>query len=326
MSECEGKKDNSTWDLTDFTAAIMSYNRGDYLKVCALSCLENLPDCKVVIYDDQSDDPETLEALSELSQSGCRIVTSSATDLRERHGGLYSNMQRALNECETRYLIYLQDDTQVVRLFDQETAHVVRQIFSDQDVAFVRSQFYKESDIKRFFPDFKSDHNGNFLAPKDTYEDCDKDHAYCDVMIADVQKLRQVNWQFRHLERENQLLAKKYFKYMPYLWNPFVFYCPEVPSYRDRKLYLASRIAQRKRCGIIAKFDNLDGDKLDAFLSRPKDNWPIAETFLSTNVPDVKRPFVFQDYAKTPWLHILYKVESRLWRMAFPILRILKLR
>jgi len=320
------KKTDQEPHLADFTAAIMSFNRGDYLKNCALSCLENLPGCKVVIYDDQSDDPYTLSVLSELAQMGCEVVTNTDADLQERHGGLYTNMQMALNKCATDYLIFLQDDTQVVRFLESKTAQTIRDLFADPDIAFVRSQFFKQHDIARFAPDFNADHHFEYLAPTHAYDDCDKDHAYCDVMIADVEKLRAVNWQFRHLERDNQYLAKKYFKYMPYLWHPFVFYCPEVPSYRDRKLYLASRIVQRKRRGILVTFNRLEGTLLDAFISRSKGDWPIAENFLTTNIADIKKPFVFQDYAKTPWLYILYKVESRLWRMVSPILRILNIK
>ena len=308
----------------DFTIAIMSFNRGKYLRLCALSCLKNLPDIQIIIYDDNSDDLQTIDILEELQNLGCRIVRVTETELTARHGGLYDNMQRALDECQTPWLVYLQDDVQVVRTLDKNTADVIRTQFQDPDIAFIRSQFFKESDMWRFRKHLSVAPERGVLEPIDTYKNCDIDHSYCDVMIADVAKLRAVNWQFEGLERANQHRAKQHFKYMPYLWNPFVFYCPEVPSYRDRKLYLASRIVQHKRNNEIVSYLPIEGETAKAFLERNNDRWPIAEDFLVPTLNDVRQPFVFQDYAKTWWLHALYKIESRLWRIFTGIFRVFR--
>ena len=309
---------------SDISVAIMSYNRGGYLLNCVESCLRNLPGFAVKIFDDQSDDPATVQVLAKARSLGCEVVSSDIVLEKERHGGLYDNMQRAMTECQTRFLIYLQDDTQIVRFVDQATLSLIYRVFDDDDIAFIRSQFFKQLDMHRFRPHFPRDLDGDVLEPIDQYESCDVDHAYCDIMIADVRKLRKAHWNFRPNERANQILAKSLFKFMPYLRHPFVFYCPEVPSYRDRKLYLASRIVQRARSGGIIRFEDLTGVKLARFLGRPLSEFPIAEDWLTPNLPDVKRPFVFQDYSRTRWLTVLYKVESRLWRMWKPFRRLMR--
>jgi len=306
----------------DFTIAILSYNRGGYLLNCVESCQRNMPGCSIRIYDDQSDDPATVDALDRVREMGCEVFSTDAILEKERHGGLYANMQRALSDCESPYLIYLQDDTQIVRLVDAWTVSQIEEIFSDEDVAFIRSQFFKQMDMHRFRRHFPDKIQGDVLEPIGRYRDCDVDHAYCDIMIADARKLRAVDWKFRPNERANQIQAKSLFKFMPYLRHPFVFYCPEVPSYRDRKLYLASRIVQKGRMGKIVPLNDLEGDRLSKFLNRPFSDFPIAEDWLSANLPDVRRPFVFQDYSRTWWLTALYKVESRLWRMWKPFRRL----
>jgi glycosyltransferase involved in cell wall biosynthesis len=308
----------------DFTIAILSYNRGGYLLNCVDSCLRNMPGCAVRIYDDQSDDPATAGALKIARDRGCEVISSETVLDKERHGGLYANMQRALADCDSPYLVYLQDDTQIVRRVDGPTIALIAETFTDADVAFIRSQFFKQMDMHRFRAHFPEQIRGDILEPIGRYRDCDIDHAYCDIMIADARKLKAAGWTFRPNERANQILARSLFKFMPYLRHPFVFYCPEVPSYRDRKLYLASRIVQKSRNGRIVRLNDLDGDRLEAFLNRPQSEFPIAEDWLTADLPDVIRPFVFQDYSRTRWLTVLYKVESRLWRMWKPFRRLMR--
>lgn len=307
-----------------FTIAILSYNRGGYLLNCVESCQRNMPGSCIRIYDDQSDDPATVDALDRVRDMGCEVFSSEKILEKERHGGLYANMQSALSDCESPYLIYLQDDTQLVRLVDAETISLIEEAFADVDVAFIRSQFFKQMDMHRFRPHFPEEIQEDVLEPIGRYRSCDIDHAYCDIMIADARKLRAAEWRFCPNERANQIQARSMFKFMPYLRHPFVFYCPEVPSYRDRKLYLASRIVQKGRMGKIVRLNDLVGDRLSLFLSRPLSEFPIAEDWLTPTLPDVKRPFVFQDYSRTWWLTALYKVESRLWRMWKPFRRLLR--
>jgi len=311
-------------NLSDFTVAVFSYNRGPLLRNCVSSCVANLSGAKVIVYDDQSDDDETLSILDDLRAIGAEIRSVTYADQNDRHGGLYRNMQLALEECKTRFLVFLQDDTQIVRQLDSSTADVIRSTFSDPNIAFVRSQFFKQMDVSRFLPHFVLESENGSIRPRDEYKACDIDHAYCDVMIADADLLKASKWQFRQLERDNQKQARELFRYMPYLKHPFVFYCPEVPSYRDRKLYWASRIVQNSRNGEIVNFMKMSDEKLKELSELPDGTLPIAENYLVPSSDDVVHPFVFQDYARTWWLHALYKIESRLWRLASPLIKLIR--
>lgn len=58
------------------------------------------------------------------------------------------------------------------------------------------------------------------------------------------------------------------------------------------------------------------------FISRDINIWPIAEDFIEATNPDVKKPFVFQDYSKSKWLLLLYKIESGIFKTIQSILSI----
>jgi glycosyltransferase involved in cell wall biosynthesis len=307
----------------EFTIAIFSFNRGGLLKNCVESCLSCFEGAQIIVYDDDSDDPDTLKILQGLGAEKVDVRPTNYQREQERHGALYRNMQRALSDCATPYLVFLQDDMQVVRRVKHATLETIASAFDDPHIAFVRTQFFKQMDILRFTPHFHEKAVDGLIRPIGTYSGCDIDHSYCDVMVADVEKLRNADWSFQSSERGNQHLAKVHFKYMPYLQKPFVFYCPEVPSYRDRKLYLASRIVQNKRQGQVIRYHTMTDQDTSRLENLQAGVLPVAEDFLRPTVHDVKRPFVFQDYARSNWLHVLYKIESRLWRIIAPLARLL---
>jgi len=305
----------------EFTIAIFSFNRGGLLQNCVESCLSCFEGAQIIVYDDDSDDPATLEILQHFNSDKVDVRFTDYQTQQARHGALYRNMQRALTDCTTPYLLFLQDDMQIVRRVEHDTLETIASAFDDPDIAFIRTQFFKKMDVSRFRLHFHEKAVGGLILPIGAYSECDIDHSYCDVMVADVETLRNADWSFQGLERGNQHLAKTHFKYMPYLRKPFVFYCPEVPSYRDRKLYLASRIVQYQRQGQVIRYHTMTDEDTSRLENLLDDILPVAEDFLLPNVLDVKRPFVFQDYARSNWLHILYKIESRLHRIMTPVVR-----
>ena len=295
------------------TIGIFSYNRGQYLKNLLDSIDRHIPMAKVVIYDDNSDDRLTQRVLAETHHTVSHCWDSAAG---KRHGNLYGNMQKALDDCTTPLLLFLQDDTQIVRDLDQGTLDTISAAFSHDNVAFLRIQFSKQLGHKSLLAQLKPDENERFYWPETTSSDMPWGHVYWDVTLADVAKLRASKWTFQETERGNQKQARELFLCAPYLADPFIFYCPEVPSYRDRKLYLASKLVQRRRGGRVVAYHPMTVQAQADFLARPLTVPPVAEQFLEPTEPDVVRPFVFQDYSRNRWLTALYKVESRLVRIA----------
>jgi hypothetical protein len=111
---------------------------------------------------------------------------------------------------------------------------------------------------------------------------------------------------------------------MPILADCFVFFCPEVPCYRNKKMFWASKIAQSKLKGRISALKAMSKTQNSNFSSRNINIWPIAEDFIEATNPDVKKPFVFQDYSKSNLLLLLYKLESGLFKSIQSILSFAK--
>ncbi|MDZ7641149.1 MAG: glycosyltransferase [Desulfurivibrio sp.] len=88
---------------------IFSYNRGNFLKNCVQSIESCSPDSKIAVFDDDSDDTETISVLRDLGEK--HTVFTSTEHSSHHLGGLYNNMQNALEYCQDEELVcFLQDD------------------------------------------------------------------------------------------------------------------------------------------------------------------------------------------------------------------------
>ena len=74
--------------------AIFSYNRGAYLKNCVDSLQRNMPGIGWTVYDDGSDELETVAYLQTLGEA-VQPMKSAGDD---RHGGYYNNIVELGNE------------------------------------------------------------------------------------------------------------------------------------------------------------------------------------------------------------------------------------
>ena len=77
------------------------------------------------IYDDGSDLSEMKNFLFENSD----LVGARLKGLDSKHGGLYANMQSALDEAQEDYVLLMQDDTQIVRKMEQEDLEAINRAF-----------------------------------------------------------------------------------------------------------------------------------------------------------------------------------------------------
>jgi glycosyltransferase involved in cell wall biosynthesis len=288
--------------MSALTIAVFSYNRGAYLRNCVASVMRNMPFADVRIYDDNSTDPETLSVLAGLGLPVLRPVQSESG----RHGGLYANMSRALDEAASGMILFLQEDMQIVRPVQPEELDGIARILETPKRAFVFPGFMKSSSMSRYQRLMVADSGLRaYVARPDGADRI----TYVDAMIADVAKLRAAGWRFSASERENAAKAAALFADMPYLGDPFLFYCPEVPIYRNRMQSLSSRIAARLTGSDVKAFHDLTGIETQALLHRPLADWPVAEIWLTPVNPNVRRPFVFKDVKVRWWLNILNKAE-----------------
>lgn len=292
--------------MTGLTVAVFSFNRGAYLENCVASVRRNLPFADLRVYDDTSTDPHTLEVLARLGQA----VMRPGQLTNARHGGLYANMAAALADCTTPYLLFLQEDMQVVRPVAATELATIDAIFTENPRrAFVCPNFMKSTSLRRYRSQLTANpglraYVGLAVGPKSI--------AYIDVMVAHVARLREADWTFGPTEGAGALRARRLFGDMPYLGDPFTFYCPEVPIYRNRLQSWSSRIAARLTGADVKAFHDLDAGQTARLRARSLDDWPVAEIWLQPLNPRVRQPFVYKDVKLRWWLNLLNKAER--WR------------
>lgn len=293
---------------SELSIAIFSYNRGQYLRNLLDSISTHIPGVEVRIYDDNSDDPDTIHLLNNCGHS---VYKPDKTTMN-RHGNLYVNMQSALEGASTNYLIMLQNDLQIIRDFSDIDLSTIQETFENTQIGFLRPQFMRQGSYLKFLDQLILDSERDIYFPIKESEGVEVGNAYCDVMICSVQNLRAVNWSFEDSENGNAKKARQIFKHMPQMFNPFIFYCPEVPCYRNRRIFLASKIASFRLKGQIIKFASMTTNEMHSFINRNRNIPPVAEDFLRPSDSDVLYPFVFEDFRRKKFLLALYKVERRL--------------
>lgn len=294
--------------------AIFSYNRGAYLKNCVDSLLRNWPGAHFTVYDDGSDEPQTVAYLQSLGERVCHMKS----ECDHRHGGYYNNMQSALTATQADYLLMLQDDLQIVRPFGASDLSAIHAVFEhNPDVAFVSPLFMKGSKRAYFQQRYQPDAGlrcYKWLA--DPLETAKVPRKYADIAVLHVARLRQCGWQFAASEEANGALADALFGDMIQAAEPWVFYVPEEPAYRGRVLTLGAKLAARMSGNQVKSFQDMTAQASWVFAHRDLSAYPFAEDFVDTVDPSVRKPYKFNVY-RTRWLPlILNKLElwlRRLW-------------
>lgn len=300
--------------LEKLEVAIFSFNRPAYLRNAVESARANLPGARIRVFDDNSTDPELLAYLDGLGDAVVRADARSSA----RHGGLYANMQRAFDMAERPLLLMLQDDVQVVRPVDAEDMADLERIFaSDPKCAFVSVLFMMGARMRRFrrllapVPE-----RGVYDAPPTLSErNRQRRLAYFDVCLWNVERLRRADWSVLPTEDQNVRRARDLFTTMPVMKNPFVFFCPEVPFFRNRSQMLSARLAARFVGRDLKSFRPFTPDDVAAFRARPISIWPRAEDFLHPADPRVVRPFVYKDVKARWWIYAIHKIEQALRKL-----------
>ena len=297
--------------LPSLDIAIFSYNRGAYLKNCVDSLQRNMPWIGWTVYDDGSDEPDTVAYLQSLGE---HVLHMKSTDA-DRHGGYYYNMQAALDATQADYLLMLQDDLQVVRPFALEDLSRIHQVFDQSpSTVFISPLFLKGSKRAYFQQRYQPDAGLRcyrwFADPNETGKVPQK---YADIAVLHVARLRQSGWRFAASEEANGALADQLFGDMVQVADPWVFYVPEEPAYRGRVLTFGAKLAVRMSGNQVKSFQDLSPQALLAFAQRDLGVYPFAEDFVDTVDPTVRKPYKFNAY-RTRWLPLILNKLELLWR------------
>lgn len=295
---------------------IFSYNRGAFLDNCIRSVEACCSEPSIIIFDDNSDDPATLAALKKHERKHKVLKPGASSGAESKHGGLYSNMQEVINlEHQDELICFLQDDVQIIRALTQEDLQYIDSIFATHpNTAFLNPTFLKGIRRNREISTIKYD--GSYGAYFRTHSKQSVGTFYSDIVIANIPRLKAVNWQFGNRENRNETVAKKHFSAMPYMENPFVMWLPNVPAYRGKVKTLALKIAEKKFNCKLYPFNLLTVDQSYHFIERDKSTLPIAEDFLSIQGrPKDKGPWRYHPLQGTFFLKQLNSIELKLKKL-----------
>ncbi|MCB1409320.1 MAG: glycosyltransferase [Rhodobacteraceae bacterium] len=296
------------------TVAIMSYNRPEYLRNCLESVRRHLPQARVLVMDDASDDPRQLDALRHAqADAAVRVVIGGAGS--DWHGGLYGNMQRALDLCETPLLLYLQDDSQIVRDVNPDEIAALLDHLTRTGAAFLYPFFLKAKKKRAWARRFVPDAAHRLMRPV-RGADGVAQLTYADIALAHVPVLRRADWHFQRSEPANETQAAARFpEGMAILADPWGFYCPEVPVFRHRERTRSwvHRLTTRGDGG-ANRLRPLDAATLARLRGRTPPDLPIAEDWVTAESPRIKTPFVFDEMKRNKLIWLAFVLEQRVRR------------
>jgi len=294
------------------TFCIFSFNRAQFLKNCVDSIQQAAPYADIWIFDDRSDDLETRTYLQEVTTVA--TVVQPALKGGKKHGGLYHNMQTAIEQLKEHPLVcFLQDDTQLVRPIDIEEVDSIEKVFEENASAgFMHPCYIKGIDLtKRPLVDDPGPTSSTF------YRRSTNQSAgihYSDLAITKPARLLQKGWRFQQSEPENDKQAKRLFGPMIYMYSPFAMWLPDVPTWRGKRKTLGLRLAEKKkRCGFYP-FRVLSEQESIAFVSRAPKDLPVAESFLHCTSQIPSKPWSYNPLTKQRWFKLLNNAEVRLRR------------
>lgn len=293
---------------------VFSFNRGRYLENCIDSIEACAPGHSIIIFDDNSDDPDTVRILDRYRQQH-KVVQPAQDDHSSHHlGGLYGNMQRAYEECKDADLVcYLQDDTQMVRPLDETDLSDLEEAFAKApSLAFINPCFIRginftkgatyrfDEKLKLYFRERSNRSSGTYFSA---------------LLIMKPARLRNAQWSFAHSEPANNQAAAGQFMPMGYLFSPFAMWLPEVPAYRGKRKTLGLRLAEKKRnCGYYP-FAPLTEAEVEALKNRQPEKLPIAEDYLHCTGHEPPKPWAYNPLTNTGWIKNLNQLEVSLRRL-----------
>ncbi|WP_404463782.1 glycosyltransferase [Vreelandella aquamarina] len=277
--------------MSAITVCIFSFNRAQYLRNCIDSIRNCLTGADILIFDDNSDDTETLELLNSLKKD-CRVIKPKKLGTI-KHGGLYHNMNLALDLLnDTPLACFLQDDTQLVRPIDTPELHQIQDMFDrNPTLGFIHPCFIRGIDLKRRKVTPLPASVSHFFYRQDTGQSAGI--HYSDLVIFEPKRLIEAGWHFQQSEPANDQQAKKLFGMMAYMWLPIAMWLPEVPAYRGKKKTLGLRLAEKHKQVGFYPFEILSISKDEYIQKNEMPKLPIAEEFLTCQGTTPPAPWTY---------------------------------
>jgi hypothetical protein len=262
------------------------YNRGPSLQNLVDS-VERHVEAPLIVMDDRSDDPGSLDTLARIARRHEVIVADCDSDNEWRTGGLHANMSRAMAIAADRKVdiaLFLQDDMQVVRDIRDDDITLARAGFERENAScviqtcFLKSSFGVRADdgaMREVMPGLYE----RSMTPQAVR--AHKTSTFSDTGFFSVPLFESQIGNFLTGEQANQRLLEAQGVRIGFFAAPFMHWCPMPISYRSRSRSWRNRIADRIAGAGTHPIQSLEGSELIEFLERDYSILPYAEDFLT---------------------------------------------
>jgi glycosyltransferase involved in cell wall biosynthesis len=265
---------------------------------------------RIYIYDDQSDDPETIQVLDRLSRK--HPVIAADPNISDKHGGLHANMQAAFEAMpDDEFFCFIQDDMQVVRPITSSDIDYVHDFYDRfPDAGFLHPGFLKgcnrkrDKALMRYDPSMKIYFRRQNRNSAGTY--------YSDIMISNAGRLRSRGWRFDRREAAGETHARAVFTKMGFMFTPFVMWLPSVPAYRGKKKTFALKYSEKFDKAGYYPFSDMTEADVARLEKRDASVLPIAEDFLTCADPGIEKPWAYYPLQKRRLLKLMDRIEMLL--------------
>ena len=222
-----------------------SFNRGRLLLNAIMSARFCCPRAKVTIFDDRSDDRETLQIIDRLNtQFGVRVLKPELSVSGTR-GGLHNNIRAFIERYATEQIVLLmQDDTQFFRIIESADDQSIANFYHARP----RSIFlYPMIDRHRFNPNrFEyCEHTQTWVRRRDAgYA------GYSAVCLVHVERAQANLGVFGESEEQTSSQALKECGPIAHLPRSFLVYLPAPYTVRGKSDAFISRWWRKKNTGV----------------------------------------------------------------------------
>ncbi|TVR06207.1 MAG: glycosyltransferase family 2 protein [Spirochaetaceae bacterium] len=260
---------------------VFSYNRGEMLGNSIRSVMDCAPNLSLIVWDDRSEDPDTLAVLEEYRSRGVEVRSGVAQEgLR---GGLYANMAAAMKlllDRGVRYAVFTQDDVQFVRRVGADDLLRMEEAFAScPEIGEISVCFKAPSRAVLQY----HERCGVYINPA-------RHHSA--VGAFDLQRLRDVGWQpVGSEERTDQLTRELGLKFAVHPF-PFMMWLVNARTYGAHR-GLANRFADRwMRYGFFP-YRYMTDHEIEALKDRDVVAVPISPAVLSFAGEPPARPYSY---------------------------------
>lgn len=247
---------------------VFTFNRPAYLRNFVNSHLVHTPDISLLIIDDASDDHAQLSYLKSIQKKE-RIEVLYAEGRAHRHGGLYTNMNRAIDVAYAKgycFINLLQDDMQLVRNATNDMIHACNILNNEERALQISMAFRKYLDVKT---------EPRTCEVPDVYLSQTL-HA-ADTGILHIPRAKSLEFRFQSSEREHSARAQS-LGLINYVYrDPAVAWVPWPIYYRNRKSKHPRGGALLARKDHFRAIRTMSEEEVERLKSRNIDRLPYLE-------------------------------------------------